>query len=392
MKLNSILFLSILFASTKLVAFSCPIDEKQFTETFDYRKLIDPSKLKKVNSDDVREKLPNVWLPLAGIHSNANIRISFAQSAEDSDLIMQSFSHINLKDKSLNLLSFGTLKKYPLQFKNLKYIKSRKRTNKCLSPYVLVWQSNNPLTPQTLLEFRVFGPLRANGVMKPTHMEVYFPDGSRLRFVTSNIHQNFGINADEPLLSFKDQDKNRHQSFRNLSGLIEFRAANNCKQLNDPVNNIKNISECFIDSLNAETDIGNLAVIHLNERNQRWMARFSLFPNKSSGKHNQYFSSIVNLRENFKNFKTSRRTQASYILKFGAKPPKYVSIDDDRVIPVGSIAGDGNWNSATQNMSLNISKDLKSIEFEYFEITEKYKNIPGKREIKAFFGTGKYLN
>lgn len=370
----------------------CPIDELRLNDNINFISLFQGKKSLSLDKNGAFKDLPQLWWPLSGKHSDTNLRTSFFQKNTTNNNITQSFSYVDLKERTLSLLSLGTSNKYPLRYKNLRVTKAPAESQNCLAPYMIEWESNNPLTPQSLLLFRVFGAIKTEKVSKPIHMEIIFPDRTKMKLVPKDIHFNFGISADQDLVRSTPALREGHLAFRKLSGLMEFRVTESCPELEQPINKLKSISSCFSQNLKDNPEINSIAVVHMNEKNQRWMARFSIFPPSSSGKPNEYYSSIIDLNFTKKKFNWDAIKRNTYSIQFGAKPPVRDEMDRNRPPQGTGMSGDGKWKNRKQFMNISIDENRDVVEFEYFELTESFKEKKYKREIRPLYGKGKYIS
>ena len=262
----------------------------------------------------------------------------------------------------------------------------------CRSPWVLQWSTNNPLSPQTKLKFRIYGELKRSDKFKPIHLEVSFPDGSFVRYVPKSIHANFGISSDENLIQGFEKFEDAHIAFKSLTGLKHFQLIDHCQAIEDSINNINDLTQCLVQELKAtERQELSTATIHTNERTSKWISRFNIFPPKSSGKDKQHYTGIVELSINHKSFHWDQTKRESYLIRYGANPPSYIDIDSDRVPAVGGIAGDGNWDKDNQFLNINISTQKSIIELEYFKVLPESKNNINSRKIEVQYGIGNYV-
>jgi hypothetical protein len=394
-----ILFLTALLISASTYADEsenfCSLDNLPLNDEFNFRNLIDKNLQNDSSISKHINQLPKLWWPLNTNSQKPNFRTQYFISDASGKAIWQHYSYVNLD--SIKSFSFATLNLnlasvYPLKYKNVKFMEQVENSEHCKSPWILEWSTNNPLSPQTNLKFRIYGELKRSDKFKPMHLEINFPDGSFVRYVPKEVHANFGISSDENLIQTYRDFEDTHQSFRELSGLKEFKLVDHCSAIRDSINNVSNLTQCLVKELKqTEAQHLSIASVHTNERNARWISRINIIPPKSSGKDKQHFSSIVDLSYNHKSFHWDNIKRESYLLRYGSTAPSYIDIDRNRVPTVGGIAGDGNWDKDSQFLNINISTKESIIELEYFKILPESKKLINSRKIELQYGIGNYL-
>ena len=121
------------------------------------------------------------------------------------------------------------------------------------------------------------------------------------------------------------------------------------------------------------------------------MTLFNLEPPSELGMDMEFYSGLSSLSYNNSNFLSDSSKRSSYIIRLKNEGgPQFIDIDQNRVPEIGEISGDGNWNPNRQYLNINISNNKEMVEIEYLEKIYENDHLPGKRQVRAFFGTGEY--
>lgn len=399
--LGPVLFVIHILIAINLSAQTCQIEEVPLNDDFKFQTLFNDNNATAVNLSQIRN-LPSLWWPLGGKHSTNDARLIFNSPVKNTKYIRQRFSFIEFTGNNkliFGLLSLGTIQKYPLKMEKLRLQVALENKEDCLSPSMLSWETNNPLSPETKLKFYYVGAVNTTSKKKLAHIEVLFPNGTRIRFVAKADHPKFGISADESLVKLKAVPYgDQHINFRSLMGLIDFDISDTCPELAENKLIVENLTQCLVKQVNTEEAKTNSAAsIHLGERDQRWVSRLSFLPPKESGELEEHYISLVSLDYNIKNFQWDKKSRISFHIQMGAEEPELVDIDPDLLPPKKSMGSNISWDKKYQNLILNIDHDRKFIEFEYLEkiIDTKTKNdrelSKYQRIIRPIYGKGKYL-
>ncbi|MEE6250264.1 MAG: hypothetical protein VX583_07670 [Bdellovibrionota bacterium] len=397
---KSLILFSLFIASCNVFASSnskCELEKLPLDQSFDFKYFVRKEAREEIKTLDFLKSLNGQWLPLLGKHSDADIRLLFQKNLDPYDekqYIEQSFFYLNfteIKVLEMGLLDFGIHSKNTLKIEDASITKAEFNQHNCLSPEIIEWSSNNPTLPGTKLHYKYFGKMKSKLKSKEAHIEIYFPQGTRVRLVKKEQHIDFGLSFSEDLFHEDDEYYKKNKAFRRISGVVVVEAQNQCPKLNDLSNSQENLSSCYLESIKDNSIPNWKAYLHIVQRNARWMTLFNLEPPSELGMDMEFYSGLSSLSYNNSNFLSDSSKRSSYIIRLKNEGgPQFIDIDQNRVPAIGEISGDGNWNPNRQYLNINISNNKEMVEIEYLEKIYENDHLPGKRQVRAFFGTGEY--
>ncbi|MEC9283005.1 MAG: hypothetical protein VX642_09845 [Bdellovibrionota bacterium] len=397
---KSLILFSLFIASCSAFASQnskCELENLPLDQSFDFKYFVKKEAREPIDSLSFLKALNGQWLPLLGKHSDADIRLLFQKNLQAYDqrkYIEQSFFYLHfaeIKYFEMGLLDFGIHSRNNLKIENPTFTSAELNQSKCQSPDIIEWSSNNPSLPGTKLYYKYYGAMSSKFKSKAPHLEIYFPQGTKIRLVKKEQHIDFGLNFSEDLFHQDDEYNNKNKAFRRISGAVVVQAQNQCPKLDDLSNSQENLSHCYLESINDESMPNWKAYLHINQRNARWMTRFTLEPPDEFNMDMEFYAGLSSLSYNNSVFLSNDNKRSNYIIRLKNEGgPQYTDIDQNRVPSVGTVNGDGNWDPSRQYLNISISNNKDLVEIEYLEKISENDQQPGKRLVRAFFGTGEY--